>query len=79
VKVLTEEWAEKWNESASLLQEKNLALRQEGLGVVLDSTLPHLIGIDDDVLSTGIKLFHLREGITKLGSAESDEPQDISK
>ncbi|GFN97153.1 kinesin-like protein kif16b [Plakobranchus ocellatus] len=78
VKVLTEEWAEKWNESASLLQEKNLALRQEGLGVVLDSSLPHLIGIDDDLLSTGIKLYHLREGITKLGSAESDEPQDIT-
>ncbi|RUS86561.1 hypothetical protein EGW08_005700 [Elysia chlorotica] len=78
VKVLTEEWAEKWSESASLLQDKNLALRQEGLGVVLDSSLPHLIGIDDDLLSTGIKLFHLREGITKLGSTESDEPQDIT-
>ena len=58
--MLTDEWTEKWSESASLLQEKSLALRQEGLGVVLDSTLPHLIGIDDDLLSTGIKLFHLK-------------------
>ncbi|XP_012936774.1 kinesin-like protein KIF16B [Aplysia californica] len=77
IKVLTEEWAEKWKESANLLQDKNLALRQEGLGVILDSTLPHLIGIDDDVLSTGIKLYHLKEGITKIGSEESEEQQDI--
>ena len=37
-----------------------MALRQEGLGVVLDSELPHLIGIDDDLLSTGIVLYHLK-------------------
>ncbi|CAG5127064.1 unnamed protein product, partial [Candidula unifasciata] len=78
VKVLTEEWAEKWNESASLMREKSLALRHEGVGVVLDSTLPHLIGISDDLLSTGVMLFHLKEGITKIGSDESDEPQDIT-
>ncbi|BFZ12122.1 hypothetical protein BsWGS_15161 [Bradybaena similaris] len=78
VKVLTEEWAEKWNESASLMREKSLALRHEGVGVVLDSTLPHLIGISDDILSTGVMLFHLKEGITKIGSDESDELQDIT-
>ncbi|KAH9509084.1 Kinesin-like protein kif16b [Bulinus truncatus] len=78
VKVLTEEWAEKWSESAKLIKEKNLALRKEGVGVVLDSSLPHLISIDDDVLSTGIKLFHLKEGITKIGSEESEEIQDIT-
>uniref|UniRef100_A0A2C9JEX7 Kinesin motor domain-containing protein n=1 Tax=Biomphalaria glabrata TaxID=6526 RepID=A0A2C9JEX7_BIOGL len=78
IKVLTEEWAEKWSESAKLIKEKNLALRKEGVGVVLDSSLPHLISIDDDVLSTGIKLFHLKEGITKIGSEESEESQDIT-
>ncbi|KAK7505448.1 hypothetical protein BaRGS_00003193, partial [Batillaria attramentaria] len=78
IKVLTEEWADKWRESASILQEeKNLELRKEGLGVVLDSTLPHLIGIDDDILSTGIMLYHLKEGITTIGTDDSDEHQDI--
>lgn len=43
-----------------LLQEETLALRKEGIGVVLDSELPHLIGIDDDLLSTGIILYHLK-------------------
>lgn len=42
------------------LKEETLALRKEGIGVVLDSELPHLIGIDDDLLSTGIILYHLK-------------------
>ncbi|XP_059148242.1 kinesin-like protein KIF16B [Physella acuta] len=78
VKVLTEEWAEKWNESASLMREQKLALRQTGVGVILDSKLPHLVAIDEDLLSTGVKLYHLKEGLTKLGSCQSDEPQDIT-
>ena len=50
-------------------EEKTLALRKEGLGVVLDSDLPHLIGIDDDILSTGIMLYHLK--VRKLGAVYS--------
>lgn len=42
------------------LQDQNVAVRKEGMGVVLDSKLPHLIGIDDDILSTGIMLYHLK-------------------
>ncbi len=61
VKVLTEEWTGKWKEMAQVLQEeKQLALRKQGLGVVLDSELPHFIGIDDDILSTGIMLYHIK-------------------
>lgn len=53
-----------------MLQEETLALRKEGIGVVLDSELPHLIGIDDDLLSTGIILYHLKV------SAFPDSPLD---
>ncbi|KAK3596008.1 hypothetical protein CHS0354_032527 [Potamilus streckersoni] len=78
MKVLTEEWTEKWKDIASILKEQNtLALRKEGHGIVLDSTIPHLIGIDDDILSTGIMLCHLKEGKTKIGRADADEPPDI--
>ncbi|XP_069117380.1 kinesin-like protein KIF16B isoform X2 [Argopecten irradians] len=77
VKVLTEEWAEKWNEAQHILQDQTLAIRKEGLGVVLDSTLPHLIGIDDDILSTGIMLYHLKEGSTIVGRPDSEEMPDI--
>ncbi|OWF53130.1 kinesin-like protein KIF16B isoform X2 [Mizuhopecten yessoensis] len=77
VKVLTEEWAGKWNETQNILQDQTLAIRKEGLGVVLDSTLPHLIGIDDDILSTGIMLYHLKEGSTIVGRPDSEEMPDI--
>ncbi|KFQ71825.1 Kinesin-like KIF16B, partial [Phaethon lepturus] len=59
------------------LQEQTLALRKEGIGVVLDSELPHLIGIDDDLLSTGIILYHLKEGQTHVGREDAMTEQDI--
>ncbi|XP_048732048.2 kinesin-like protein KIF16B isoform X2 [Ostrea edulis] len=77
VKVLTEEWAGKWNEAAKILKDQNVAVRKEGMGVVLDSKLPHLIGIDDDILSTGIMLYHLKEGRTSVGRGDADDSQDI--
>ncbi|XP_014226698.1 kinesin-like protein Klp98A isoform X2 [Trichogramma pretiosum] len=78
-KVLTEEWAEKWRETQQILSEQRaLGLRKSGVGVVLDSEMPHLVGIDDDLLSTGVTLYHLKEGRTLIGSVESHIEQDIN-
>ncbi|XP_036390202.1 kinesin-like protein KIF16B isoform X1 [Megalops cyprinoides] len=74
---LTKEWTNKWNETQNILKEETLALRKEGIGVVLDSELPHLIGIDDDLLSTGIILYHLKEGKTYVGRDDATGEQDI--
>ncbi|XP_043968903.1 kinesin-like protein KIF16B isoform X2 [Gambusia affinis] len=74
---LTKEWTNKWNETQNILKEETLALRKEGIGVVLDSELPHLIGIDDDLLSTGIILYHLKEGRTYVGREDASGEQDI--
>ncbi|XP_061685494.1 kinesin-like protein KIF16B isoform X2 [Syngnathoides biaculeatus] len=74
---LTKEWTNKWNETQNILKEETLALRKEGIGVVLDSELPHLIGIDDDLLSTGIILYHLKEGRTCVGREDAATQQDI--
>ncbi|PZC71853.1 hypothetical protein B5X24_HaOG212385 [Helicoverpa armigera] len=77
-KVLTEKWTEKWRETQQILQEqKALGLRKSGLGVVLDSDMPHLVGIDDNLLSTGVTLYHLKEGETVIGSAEYSPTPDI--
>ncbi|XP_067217234.1 kinesin-like protein Klp98A isoform X2 [Linepithema humile] len=77
-KVLTEEWTEKWRETQQILQEqKALGLRKSGVGVVLDSEMPHLVGIDDDLLSTGVTLYHLKEGKTLVGTEEAPVIQDI--
>uniref|UniRef100_A0A4W5R594 Kinesin family member 16B n=1 Tax=Hucho hucho TaxID=62062 RepID=A0A4W5R594_9TELE len=74
---LTKEWTNKWNETQNILKEETLALRKEGIGVILDSELPHLIGIDDDLLSTGIILYHLKEGRTYVGRDDASTVQDI--
>ncbi|XP_026065304.1 kinesin-like protein KIF16B isoform X3 [Carassius auratus] len=74
---LTKEWTNKWNETQNILKEETLALRKEGIGVILDSELPHLIGIDDDLLSTGIILYHLKEGRTYVGRDDATTEQDI--
>lgn len=60
-KELTEEWTEKWRETHQILQEQQaLGLRKSGVGIVLDSDRPHLVGIEDDLLSTGVTLYHLK-------------------
>ncbi|XP_039542709.1 kinesin-like protein KIF16B isoform X5 [Pimephales promelas] len=74
---LTKEWTNKWNETQNILKEETLALRKEGIGVILDSELPHLIGIDDDLLSTGIILYHLKEGRTYVGRDDATNEPDI--
>ena len=72
--IRTKNTDEKWREAAKILQEHNaLGLKRTGLGVVLDSDKPHLIGLDEDILSTGITLYQLKEGETVIGNLESDE------
>ncbi|XP_074037348.1 kinesin-like protein 98A isoform X2 [Leptinotarsa decemlineata] len=77
-KELTEEWTGKWREAQAILREQRaLGLRKAGPGVVLDSDRPHLVAIDDDPLTTGVTLYHLKEGKTTIGTDESDVKQDI--
>ncbi|XP_039994875.1 uncharacterized protein kif16bb isoform X2 [Xiphias gladius] len=57
-------------------KEETVALRKQGSGVVLDCHLPHLIGIEDDLLSTGIILYYLKEGRTLIGSHKGSCSQD---
>ncbi|XP_029503269.2 uncharacterized protein LOC115118719 isoform X2 [Oncorhynchus nerka] len=58
-------------------QEETVALRNEGIRVVLDSEPPHLISIDDDLLSTGVIFYHLKECRTLVGRHEAPSNQDI--
>lgn len=39
-----------------------MKLQQEGVGIKMDSVLPHLVLVDDDLLSTGIVVYHLKVG-----------------
>ncbi|KAK7073371.1 Kinesin-like protein kif16b [Halocaridina rubra] len=67
-KELTDQWNERWSETHTILQEqKTLGLRKAGQGVVLDSERPHLVLIDDNLLTTGVTLYHLNNGMTTIG------------
>ncbi|XDV50562.1 hypothetical protein PO909_019605 [Leuciscus waleckii] len=77
VQELTKQWASRWKEIHNILREDTVALRKEGIGVVLDSQMPYLICIDEDLLSTGVVLYHLKEGKTSAGTGGTEPEQDI--
>ena len=53
--------------------------RASSLGVIVDSHLPHLVDLSDDLLSTGVLIYHLQEGTTRAGADGHDTTQDICK
>uniref|UniRef100_A0A671DJ29 Kinesin motor domain-containing protein n=1 Tax=Rhinolophus ferrumequinum TaxID=59479 RepID=A0A671DJ29_RHIFE len=74
---LTKDWTQKWNEWKALVEHYRVDINRRRAGVVIDSSLPHLMALEDDVLSTGVVLYHLKEGTTKIGRVDSDQEQDI--
>ncbi|XP_053404539.1 uncharacterized protein LOC123566392 isoform X3 [Mercenaria mercenaria] len=81
-KQLTQSWMCKWSSTHDIMKESDLSIRglpnrSSSMGVMIDSQLPYLVGMDDDVLSTGIVIFHLKEGETTVGREDADTPQDI--
>ncbi|KAL6035819.1 hypothetical protein STEG23_005216, partial [Scotinomys teguina] len=74
---LTQDWTQKWNDQQSLMEHYGVDIHRRRAGVLIDSSLPHLMALEDDVLSTGVVLYHLKEGTTKIGRIDSDQEQDI--
>ncbi|XP_037358206.1 stAR-related lipid transfer protein 9 isoform X2 [Talpa occidentalis] len=77
IEQLTKDWTRKWNDWKALLEQYRVDINRRRAGVVIDSSLPHLMALEDDVLSTGVVLYHLKEGTTKIGRIDSDQEQDI--
>ena len=59
------------------IQPVRLGKRSNSMGVIVDSHLPHLIGISDDILSTGVMIYHLKEGKTYIGTEDSERDLEI--
>ncbi|KAM5340990.1 stAR-related lipid transfer protein 9 [Glossophaga mutica] len=74
---LTQDWAQKWDEWKALVEHYRVDINKGRAGVLIDSSLPHLMALEDDVLSTGVVLYHLKEGTTKIGRIDSEQEQDI--
>ncbi|XP_010623096.1 stAR-related lipid transfer protein 9 isoform X4 [Fukomys damarensis] len=74
---LTNDWTQKWHDWQALMEHYSVDVGRRRAGVVIDSSLPHLMALEEDVLSTGVVLYHLKEGTTKIGRIDSDQEQDI--
>ncbi|XP_039392897.1 stAR-related lipid transfer protein 9 isoform X1 [Mauremys reevesii] len=77
IEQLTKDWSDKWTDRKVIMEEYSVDINKEKAGVTIDSNLPHLMAVNDDILSTGVVLYHLREGTTKIGRCDSDQEQDI--
>ena len=47
------------------LQERHVGLHSEGVKMVVDSEQPHFVGVDPDILSTGLVFYYLK--VSRLG------------
>jgi kinesin family protein 16B len=74
---LTKEWASKWKDIQQIIEAHDVALHSEGTKMVIHSDQPHLVGIDPDILSTGLVFFYLKSDCTTVGSHSADPPADI--
>ncbi|KAL1785987.1 stAR-related lipid transfer protein 9 [Sigmodon hispidus] len=74
---LTQDWTRKWNDWQVLMDHYGVDINRRKARVVISSSLPHLMVLEDDMLSTGVVLYHLKEGTTKIGRIDSDQEQDI--
>ncbi|OPJ82991.1 stAR-related lipid transfer protein 9 isoform A [Patagioenas fasciata monilis] len=77
IEQLTKDWTSKWTDRKAIMEEYSVDINKEKAGVKIASSFPHLMAMDDDILSTGVVLYHLREGTTKIGRSDSDQDQDI--
>ena len=49
-----------FQDSDMSIQPLRLSGRSQSMGVIVDSVLPHLVGMSEDILQTGIMLYYLK-------------------
>ncbi|CAI8050074.1 Kinesin-like protein Klp98A [Geodia barretti] len=88
---LTKEWASKWKDIQQIMKvvysepfcvydqkAHDLALHCNGAKLVVHSDHPHLVGVDPDILSTGLVFLYLKGECTIMGSQSAKPPPDIA-
>ncbi|XP_041429222.1 stAR-related lipid transfer protein 9 isoform X2 [Xenopus laevis] len=75
---LTKDWTEKWTDKEAIMEKYNVDISQGKAGLTIDSNLPYLIAMDDDILSTRVVIYQLKEGNTNIGRCDSEQDQDIA-
>ncbi|XP_053330435.1 stAR-related lipid transfer protein 9 [Spea bombifrons] len=77
IEQLTKDWTDKWTDKKAIMEQCKVDINRGKAGVTIDFSLPHLIAMEDDILSTGVVIYHLREGTTKIGRNDSEHDHDI--
>ncbi|XP_047495496.1 kinesin-like protein unc-104 isoform X6 [Penaeus chinensis] len=83
---LNETWEEKLKRTESIrlqreavFAEMGVALKEDGntVGIFSPKKTPHLVNLNEDPSMSECLLYYIKDGFTKVGSAESNIPQDI--
>ncbi|XP_076053656.1 kinesin family member unc-104 isoform X4 [Oratosquilla oratoria] len=83
---LNETWEEKLKRTESIrmqreavFAEMGVALKEDGntVGIFSPKKTPHLVNLNEDPSMSECLLYYIKDGLTNVGSAESNIPQDI--
>lgn len=83
---LNETWEEKLKrteqiriEREAVFSEMGVAVKEDGItvGVFSPKLTPHLVNLNEDPTLSECLLYYIKDGITRLGTAEANLPQDI--
>ncbi|KAK0175728.1 hypothetical protein PV327_009456 [Microctonus hyperodae] len=83
---LNETWEEKLKRTESIrlqreavFAEMGVAVKEDGVtvGVFSPKKTPHLVNLNEDPLMSECLIYYIKDGFTRIGSAEANIPQDI--
>ncbi|XP_074107654.1 kinesin family member unc-104 isoform X6 [Cotesia typhae] len=83
---LNETWEEKLKRTESIrlqreavFAEMGVAVKEDGVtvGVFSPKKTPHLVNLNEDPLMSECLIYYIKDGYTRVGSAEANIPQDI--
>jgi kinesin family member 1 len=83
---LNETWEEKLKRTEqirvqreAIFAEMGVAVKEDGItvGVFSPKMTPHLVNLNEDPTLSECLLYYIKDGITRLGTAEANLPQDI--
>ncbi|XP_014215863.1 kinesin-like protein unc-104 isoform X3 [Copidosoma floridanum] len=83
---LNETWEEKLKRTEAIrvqreavFAEMGVAVKEDGVtvGVFSPKKTPHLVNLNEDPLMSECLIYYIKDGFTRVGSAEANVPQDI--
>lgn len=83
---LNETWEEKLKRTEDIrvqreavFAEMGVAVKEDGntVGVFSPKRTPHLVNLNEDPFMSECLIYYIKDGLTRIGSAEANIPQDV--